>query len=556
MMMRQLRKVSGRTSCRICQYVSTDALYQFPQPYLFIDNEFSPAEAGRTLPVYSPRDGSIVAEIANATPSDVDRAVASAQRCFRALECGDSQHNWPGSTPAYRGAILRRMAVGLRERLEEFAWLETIDCGKPLAESRADMEACASFFDYYADLVTPNAGSSLRGGHLVPQDLDCPESAVSASLLREPIGVVGCITPWNFPLMQAVVKVAPALAAGCSVVLKPSPLASLTCILLGELARDADLPPGALNIVTGGPLNSNDVGPPGEVATGVALAEHRGLDKLSFTGSGATGKELLQVGAGLLRPTGLELGGKGAMIIFDDADISSAVDWAMIGIFLCSGQVCSATSRILVDESIASKFTAQLVSAVKKKLVVGDPLDTDTNMGPCVSVEQCKKIEASVSLAASDDRCDALLEGGKQILASSAHPKGFFIPPQIFRVRRCSVRGWPDIWWDEIFGPVLAISTFRAGDMDDAVALANDSPYGLAHAVFTCDEARGDAVANRLRTGVVWKNCNQLLYPTTPFGGCKQSGFGREYGELGLEEFCHHKTVIQARAGYSWGWYQ
>ena len=437
------------------------------------------------------------------------------------------------------------MADGLRDRMEEFSYVESLDCGKPIEESRADTDACASFFEYYADLIS-------KGGFLSTERLPCPEDGVEGRLLREPVGVVGMITPWNFPLMQAVVKVAPALAAGCSMILKPSPLSSMTCLMMGDLAREAGAPPGTLNIITGGPPGptNND----GE-SCGVALGKHPGLDKMSFTGSGPTGTALLHEGAKLLRPTGLELGGKGAMLILDDADMDTVVDWAMIGIFYCTGQVCSATSRVIVDESLVEEFSARLAKAVEEKLVVGDPLDARSNMGPMVSADQRDKVLAAVAVASEDDRCESILKDSSATFSESADAGGYYVAPQIFRCKRGADGSWPEAWTEEIFGPVLSIGTFSAGSVDEAVEMANDSPYGLGHTVFTGDEARADAVATRLRSGVVWTNINQALYPSTPFGGCKQSGFGREYGELGIEDFCHHKTVISAKPGFSWGWY-
>lgn len=518
---------------------SASSNFTVPPPKLYIDGEFVDASKSETMPVYSPRDGSVVAELANASAGDVDLAVAAAQRCFSEFPGG-----FPGSPPEERAVVLNKMAEGLRDRMEEFAWAESMDCGKPLEESRADMEACASFFEYYADLISKKFLSS--------EMLPCPEDGVEGRLLREPVGVVGMITPWNFPLMQAVVKVAPALAAGCSMVLKPSPLSSMTCLMMGELARDAGLPPGALNIITGGPPGPTNSG--GE-SCGVALGKHPGLDKMSFTGSGPTGTALLHEGANLLRPTGLELGGKGAMVILDDADMDTIVDWAMVGIFLCSGQVCSATSRIIIDEKIADDFCERLTKAVEEKLVVGDPLDAGTNMGPMVSADQRDKVLEAVSAANGDSRCESILKNPSATISGSADSNGFYVAPQIFRCKTGADGSWPEVWTEEVFGPVLAIGTFSARNVDEAVEMTNASPYGLGHTVFTGDEAMAGNVASRLRSGVVWTNINQALYPSTPFGGCKQSGFGREYGELGLEEFCHHKTVISAKPGFSWGWY-
>uniref|UniRef100_A0A7S2SHB5 Aldehyde dehydrogenase domain-containing protein n=1 Tax=Rhizochromulina marina TaxID=1034831 RepID=A0A7S2SHB5_9STRA len=430
-----------------------------------------------------------------------------------------------------RGKALHRMAHQIREERLDLARWETLDCGKPLAESLADMDACADFFSYYAE-IAPKA--------LESESLPVPEDGVSSHLTKEPVGVVGCITPWNFPLMQAVVKVAPALAAGCSVVLKPSPWASLTCLHLGRIAASSGVPPGVLNVITGGP--------PGGDA-GVILGQHPDLDKLSFTGSGPTGQALLHASAENLRPTSLELGGKSAMIVLEDADLESCVDWAMVGIFLCTGQVCSATSRLLVHEAVADRFLGALVDATRHRLRVGDPLDPETNMGPCVSREQLEKINRAIE-SARVEGCEALLGDPEEWLSPAvAASGGFYVAPQIFKAPLES-----SLWNEEVFGPVLAVHTFSTDD--EAVALANATCYGLANCVMGSSTDRVRRVSASLRSGVVWENCNQPLYPSTPFGGCKQSGFGREYGHLGLEEFVSHKTTISADPGFCWNWYQ
>lgn len=506
--------------------------FTLPPASLFINGQFVDAENGSTLPIISPRNGEELTTIANASNADVDRAISSARKSFD--QYLSDEKGWPNSKVQERADILRNMSAELMKRMEEFAWVETIDSGKPKNESRGDIEASAQFFEYYADLISNS--NVLNDSALV-----CPEEGVSAKLRKEPLGVIGCITPWNFPLMQAVVKVAPALAAGCSLVLKPSPLASLTCLMLAEVARDSGLPPGALNVLTGGPPGSD---------TGIYLGEHPELDKMSFTGSSVAGSALLKAAAPLLRPTGLELGGKGAMVVLADADLDTVVDWAMVGCFLCAGQVCSATSRLIVDESIVDELIQKLVEATKTKIVMGDPLNETTNLGPVVSAAQQKKISDLVSRAHDDSRCEALID-------DNHWPKledGYFVNPQIFRVRQAH-NTWPEVWKEEVFGPILCISSFRHNDLSEAVELANESPYGLGHAVMGTDLSHVATVSKRLRAGVVWENCSQPLYPGTPFGGCKQSGFGREYGELGLEEFIHHKTVISASPSHSWNWY-
>jgi len=243
------------------------------------------------------------------------------------------------------------------------------------------------------------------------------------------------------------------------------------------------------------------------------------------------------------------------MVILADADMDTIVDWAMIGIFYCTGQVCSATSRIIIDESIADDFCERLKKAVEEKLVVGDPLDASSNMGPMVSADQRAKVLEAVAVAHADPRCESLVKNPSSTMSASANSNGYYVEPQMFLCKRGDNGEWPEVWNEEVFGPVLSIGTFSSGNVDEAVEMANASPYGLGHTVFTGDQAQADAVATRLRSGVVWQNINQALYPSTPFGGCKQSGFGREYGELGIEDFIHHKTLISAKPGFAWEWY-
>eukprot|EP00908_Phaeocystis_cordata_P025756 Transcript_8235.p1 GENE.Transcript_8235~~Transcript_8235.p1 ORF type:complete len:504 (+),score=208.49 Transcript_8235:80-1591(+) len=482
------------------------------------------SSGSRTIEVISPRDGKPFATLQDWSAADVDAAVTRGRSHL-------------ASSWASRGAVdgrcdvLRRMGAALRERLEEFSQLETLDCGKPIVESRVDIETCAALFDYYAELAP---------GVLLDEPLAVPDDAFASRVVPHPVGLVGAVTPWNYPLMQAVVKVAPALATGCAVLLKPSPLASLTCEKLGELGADAGLPEGALAVVTGGP--------PGGAADGAAaLVQHPQLDYLSFTGSGATGRALLHASAEALRPTALELGGKGAMIVFDDAELAAVVDWAMVGIFSCTGQVCSATSRLLVHKPLYEELVARLVEGARK-VRTGDPLLEETQMGPIVSAAQKAKVLAAVDAAVAGG-AEVLLGGGEAPVAGLEG--GYYVQPSLLLDRAPRLGGVA--WRDEIFGPVLTIATFETED--EAVELANDSPYGLGHAVMSADAARCERVGARLEAGTVWLNCSQAMWPSTPFGGWKQSGFGREWGAAGMREYLKHKTVTSAPPGYSWGAY-
>jgi len=499
---------------------------------VWIDGEYRAAEGGRTLPVLSPRDGKPFAEIANASAADVDSAVAAARRC---LEGG-----WgAASNLPQRIAAMEALAAAIREpaTLAGLTELESLDCGKPLGEAEGDIEACAGYFDYFAS-IAPAA--------LATEPLATDDDDFVASLSKEPVGVVGCVTPWNYPLMQAVLKVAPALVAGCTVVLKPAPNASLACVALGQLAASAGFPAGALNVITGGPPDTLD----GGGSTGQSLIDHGGLDKLSFTGSGVAGQKMLTASAQHLRPTSLELGGKSPVVVFDDArDIMPALlDWLMLGIFFTSGQVCSATSRLIVQDTLHDELVAQLKAAAAE-LVVGDPLAEGTQMGPLVSAAQMEKVKSAVELAEAQG---ATVHRGAQPLSLGEDLEGgYYVPPTIL----ADVALDSDAWLEEIFGPVLSVAKFSTED--EAVALANATDYGLAAAVFSTDTARCASVADKLEAGVVWQNCSQVLFTTTPFGGKqgKKSGFGHELGEAGLHEYINTKTIVGAVDGASWEFY-
>lgn len=521
----QVRTIRRPRSCRFLYYDRTygcDALRGVldTPATIFIDNTYSPASDGSVIETFAPHDGKVLDSIANATEEDVNRAVASARSCF-------DSGSWSDTPVDERAEVLRKISTALREPrfLKTLSKIESLDCGKPLVESAADIEMCADLFDFYAD-VLPD--------YFKDERLPAQEEGYQSSIVKEPAGVIAMVTPWNFPLMQAVVKVAPALAAGCSMILKPSPWASLTCSILGGVVRDAGVPKGVLNILTGGP--------PGGCA-GEWLTRHPDVDLLSFTGSGPTGTKLLRASAEHLRPTALELGGKGALIVFEDADLDVAVDWALVGIFVCSGQVCSATSRLLVHESIADEIIARLKTKADA-IVVGDPLDGATQMGPVVSREQYQKVTKAIDHARADG-CKVVCGG----VVDDGGSGGYFVRPTVL----ADVPRDSETWREEIFGPVLAIRTFS--DEAEAVDVANDSEYGLANAVLSRDVERAARVSRKLQSGIVWENCNQVIHTATPFGGKKKSGFGREFGKAGLHEYVHRKTVVSATPGVTWNWY-
>ena len=470
--------------------------------------------------MHTPRDGSVIGEIPDASAADVDAAVDAGVACL------GSSWSSPSSVAA-RCAVLETLGASLRANLEELAKLETLDCGKPLAESRIDIETCAALCEFYAEV----APAKLRDE---PIDAARLEPPYGARVVAAPAGLVGAVSPWNYPLMQAVAKVAPALAAGCATVLKPrrSPR-SRACASASWRPTPARPPARSPSSPAGRRAVARGAAPSG--------SSPPSLDLLSFTGSGRAGRQLLRASAEALRPTTLELGGKGAAIVFDDADVAAAVDWACVGIFACAGQVCSATSRLLVHESIHDDVVAALLAAAAD-IRTGDPLADGTTMGPLVSAGQRDRVLAALSDARADG-CDVLLGGGAAGVDASL-AGGYYVEPTVLAAPRES-----RAWRDEIFGPVLAVSTFSTEA--EAIAAANESEYGLAHAVFSADGARAERVGAALDAGTVWLNCSQVLWPATPFGGWKRSGWGKEFGAEGIDEFVRRKTVTTAPPGFS-----
>lgn len=489
---------------------------------LFINNEW--VASAKTFPVENPATCEEFFQCAAASEDHVNSAAVAARAALRS-------DGWKNTTGTQRAEILRKMSAALRAQKEDFAILETMDNGKPLNESRADMDFCADAFGYFADL-----GEQLDGsGHIASTiDVKSTDPDFKVQLKKEPSGVIGMVTPWNFPLMQAVAKVAPAIAAGCTMVLKPSSVCPATCLRLGDLALEAGLPAGVLNVITG----------TGREA-GNALLNHPGMDRLSFTGSSATGHMVLNAAAKRLIPSCVELGGKGAIVVFDDVDIEATVDWIMVGIFVCSGQVCSATSRLVLQDTIYDKLMARLREETAK-IKIGDPLDDNTQMGPIVSKEQLHDIMGFLKRA---EKSGGTVTCGGKLVHPEGFPKGHFMEPTI--IEDPDVQS--EIWREEVFGPVLAVRRFSTEA--EAVELANDSPYGLGSAVCTADSAKCARVAAEINAGVVWQNCANALPVSAPFGGFGQSGFGKEYGELGLEDYLRVKSVISCGPKFTWNWY-
>lgn len=485
---------------------------------LFIGNTWCSAENGRTFKVTNPATEDELFQCARASAADVDKAVRNARECFYGPLWGKK------SSGKDRAEYLRKMAAALTEKKEEFAILESLDNGKPITEARADIDCCIDFFKYYAKLADKLDEEKIK--QVATEDTD-----FAVRQVQEPVGVVGLVTPWNYPLMQAAVKVAPAIAAGCTMVLKPSSVTPATCLRLGDLALAAGLPPGVLNIVSG----------TGSEA-GNALLDHPLVHRLSFTGSSNVGHTVLEAAAKRLVPAALELGGKGAIVVFDDVDIDSTIDWIMVGLFFNAGQICSATSRLIVQRGVADKLLSRLVEKAKS-LKVGDPLSESTQLGPMTSREQLNVVSGVVERAVKTGA--EIMCGGSQ---TNVNGKGFFYEPTILRTSADN-----EAWKEEIFGPVLAIHTFETEE--EAVRLANDTEYGLGNAVISNDDDRCERVAQQLHAGMVWKNCSNAIPVEAPFGGFGKSGFGKEYGELGLEEYMQTKVIVGAKAGFSWGWY-
>jgi aldehyde dehydrogenase (NAD+) len=469
---------------------------------LFIGNEWTPAVGGRRFDVINPATEEVLASVAEGDAADIDQAVAAARTCFESAE-------WRGLSARKRGAMLFRCADILASRLPEMAELETRQNGKPLFESKIDVSATVETLRYYAGWCDK------FGGETVPVD-----GNFLTYIRHEPIGVIGAIVPWNFPLNLAGWKFAPALAAGCTVVLKPASETPLTALLMAEIFAEASLPAGAFNVV------------PGHGSTaGSALVRHPGVDKISFTGSTGVGQRIMKEAADSVKRLTLELGGKSPNIIFDDADIAAAVRGAQTGIFYGKGEVCAAGSRLLVDRKVKDQVVEQLAARCKK-LVPGDPFDKATRLGAIVSKQQQESVLKYIDIGQSEG--GTLVAGGK---AATVNGKGYFVEATIFD----GVTPDMTIAREEIFGPVLAVLGFD--DEEEAIALANQSMYGLAAGVWSRDIGRAHRVAHAIRAGTVWVNTYNMYDPAAPFGGFKQSGFGRDLGRTALEGYTETKSV-------------
>jgi aldehyde dehydrogenase (NAD+) len=452
----------------------------------FIGGAFTPSSGGATFATTNPATDEVLCEVAYGTADDVDRAIRAARDAY--------ERYWRPLAPARRAAYVYRIARAISERARELAVLESLDNGKPIKESRDfDVVQAAAHFFYYAGWADKLAYAA-RGGRTA-----------------SPLGVVGAIVPWNFPLLMAAWKIAPAIAAGNTIVLKPAETTPLTALRLAEICAEADLPPGVVNIVTG------------DGATGAALVAHPGVDKIAFTGSTEVGKQIARVRAASRTPLTLELGGKAANIVFADAPLDAAIEGVVQGIYFNQGHVCCAGSRLLVQESIHDQVVAMLRERIET-LRIGDPLDKNTDIGAINSRLQLARIQELVE--------SGIAEGATLHVQSAALPaRGAFFPASFFTGVGPSMR----IAREEIFGPVLSILTFRTAD--EAIEKANNTRYGLSAGVWTDKGSKSMYVAQRLKAGVVWCSTFNKFDPSSPFGGYRESGFGREGGLAGLRPY-------------------
>lgn len=478
-----------------------------------INGEWAESKGGKYFPVFDPSTEEVIAEVPEANESDVNRAVAAARAAF-------DSGPWPQTTAQERGRTLFRLAERIRKESPMLAELEARNSGKPIVEAEYDIADVATCFEYYGGLATKVLG------HVNP----VPDNALSLSL-REPIGVAAQIIPWNYPLLMAAWKLAPAVAAGCTCVLKPAEQTPLTALEFAAWFADAGLPPGVVNIITGF----------GETA-GAPLVRHPDVNKVAFTGSATVGKQIVKMAADTVKRVTLELGGKSPNIFFADADFEAAIDGALFGVFINQGEVCSAGSRILVERAIYQKFVEAMAEKAKK-IRLGPPLERETKMGPLVSKEQYERVNSYLEVGKKEAK---LAAGGKR---PPGMKQGYYVEPTIF----CDVPNSARIAQEEIFGPVAVVIPFA--NEAEAIKIANDTPYGLAAAVWSRDIYKAFRVVKALRAGIVWVNHMQPTYVEAPWGGYKQSGFGRELGPWGIEEYLETKQVHINLNEQPIGWY-
>lgn len=467
---------------------------------MYIDGQWGVSQSGEVRNLINPATEEYLASVTEGTVEDTKKAILAARRAF-------DEDGWAFSKARERAALLFKAADLLEQQVDELSLLETLNNGKPLRESNYDISDAVDQLRYYAGLATKPHG----------QTYDVPDE-MTASVVREPIGVVGQIIPWNYPLVMAVQKIAPAIAAGCTLVIKPAEQTPLTLIRFFEILDQVGFPKGVVNLVLGSGKT-----------VGAELSRSELVDKIAFTGGTETGRAIMKMGAETIKNVGLELGGKSPNIVFADADFEAAIDHALYAIFANQGQVCSAGSRLILEESIYNRFIPELVERAKQ-IEVGDGTSPTTEMGPLISEVQLNRVLSYIDIGNNEGA--ELLCGGNRL-----DRKGYFIEPTIFTNTTPNMR----IVQEEIFGPVLVIQTFKTEE--EAIKLANGTKFGLAGAVFTTDVAKAHRVIRQLRAGITWINTYHPTYNEAPWGGYKQSGIGRELGTFGLEAYLEVKQI-------------
>ncbi|WP_421992520.1 aldehyde dehydrogenase family protein [Roseococcus sp.] len=472
---------------------------------MLIDGKWLEAASGKTFETFNPATGELLATVAEGDAEDIDRAVAAARRAF--------EGPWSRVKPFERQNLLLKLADLVDKHFDELADLDTLDMGAPMSRTRGSRLRAVGMLRYYAGQTTAIHGETIENS--LPGD-------IHSFTLKEPVGVVGAIIPWNGPLTATIWKIGPAIATGCTVVLKPAEEAPLTPLRLAELCMEAGIPPGVVNVVPGY----------GETA-GAALSAHRDVDKVAFTGSHVTGQKIIQASAGNLKRVSLELGGKSPDVVFADADLDAAVPGAAMAVFANSGQICSAGTRLFVERKIYEEFS-QRVADFGKTLKVGDGRDPEVQVGPLVSVEQLERVTGYLSIGRQEGARP--LSGGER-LTEGALSKGFFVPPTVFADVKDDMR----IAQEEIFGPVISAIPFD--DIEEVIGRANRTGFGLGSGLWTRDVTKAHKLAKAIRAGSVWINCYQAMDPAVPFGGYKMSGYGRESGKQHVEEYLNVKSV-------------